>query len=85
MVAVPNIAPETPALKRIPFFFISRIGFCGPIHSARILPLTSRVYLIKKFRDWNAHESQMYEWLPWIGHYSDKVPKDKGERIKMAG
>jgi hypothetical protein len=24
----------------------------------------------------------MYEWLPWIGHYLDQVPKDKTERIK---
>ena len=30
----------------------------------------------------DAHESQMYEWLPWIGHYADQVPKDKSERIK---
>ncbi len=24
----------------------------------------------------------MYEWLPWIGHYLDQVPKDKKERIQ---
>jgi hypothetical protein len=24
----------------------------------------------------------MYEWLPWIGHYLDQVPKDKNERIQ---
>lgn len=30
----------------------------------------------------DAHQSQMYEWLPWIGHYSDQVPKDKNERLQ---
>jgi hypothetical protein len=24
----------------------------------------------------------VYEWLPWIGHYLDKVPADKKEREK---
>ncbi|WP_254168619.1 hypothetical protein [Chryseosolibacter histidini] len=30
----------------------------------------------------DAHESQFYEWLPWIGGYLDKVPADKVERKK---
>ena len=24
----------------------------------------------------------MYEWLPWIGHYLDEVPKTEADRIK---
>ena len=24
----------------------------------------------------------MYEWLPWIGQYANKVPQEKTERIK---
>jgi hypothetical protein len=30
----------------------------------------------------DAHESQMYEWLPWIGGYFEKVPGDKSQREK---
>jgi hypothetical protein len=30
----------------------------------------------------DAHESQFYEWLPWIGGYLDKVPFDKSQREK---
>ena len=34
----------------------------------------------------DAHESQFYEWLPWIGGYLNEVPKDKNERKKwLAG
>ena len=34
----------------------------------------------------DAHESQVYEWLPWIGHYLDQVPQSKTDRIKwLAG
>lgn len=29
----------------------------------------------------DAHESQFYEWLPWIGRYEEEVPKGKQERI----
>ena len=34
----------------------------------------------QKINALDAHESQMYEWLPWIGHYSDQVPKNKADR-----
>ncbi len=26
--------------------------------------------------------SQVYEWLPWIGHYTEKVPADSVQREK---
>ena len=28
----------------------------------------------------DAHESQVYEWLPWIGHYADQVPVKEVDR-----
>jgi hypothetical protein len=30
----------------------------------------------------DAHVSQVYEWLPWIGHYSENVPADTAARKK---
>ena len=30
----------------------------------------------------DAHQSQFYEWLPWIGGYLDKVPLDAIEKEK---
>jgi hypothetical protein len=40
----------------------------------------------KKILGLDAHESQMYEWLPWIGLYAELVAKDRQERIKwLAG
>jgi hypothetical protein len=30
----------------------------------------------------DAHVSQVYEWLPWIGGYFDQVPKGNDERKK---
>lgn len=81
MVAVPNIAPETPALKKNPVFlyFQDRFKRPNPFRPDITIDIT-RVFE-KKIAALDAHESQMYEWLPWIGHYADKVPKDKKERI----
>ncbi len=39
----------------------------------------------KKIAAMDAHESQFYEWLPWIGGYADEVPKDPEERKKWVG
>jgi LmbE family N-acetylglucosaminyl deacetylase len=52
MVAVPNVAKETPALKRTRCFFISRTVFKDPTPSGLILQLTSRVFLTKKLQAW---------------------------------
>jgi len=36
----------------------------------------------KKIDALDSHVSQFYEWLPWIGHYSQEVPAGHAERIK---
>lgn len=39
----------------------------------------------QKVHSVDAHTSQMYEWLPWIGHYLDQVPKNnEGRRIWLS-
>ena len=82
MVSVPNIAPDVPALKKNPVFLYYQDHFQrpNPFRPDVTVDITS-VY-DKKVSGLDAHESQMYEWLPWIGHYLDQVPKDKNERIQ---
>lgn len=82
MVAVPNIAPETPALKKNPVFLYFQDRFQRPNPFRPDIAIDITAVFDKKISALDAHESQMYEWLPWIGHYEDKVPKDKNERIK---
>ncbi len=82
MVAVPNIAPETPALKKNPVFLYFQDRFQRPNPFRPDIAVDITAVFDKKVSALDAHESQMYEWLPWIGHYEDKVPKDKNERIK---
>ena len=82
MVSVPNIAPDVPALKKNPVFlyYQDRFQRPNPFRPDIAVDITS-VY-DKKVSGLDAHESQMYEWLPWIGHYLEQVPKEKSDRVK---
>jgi LmbE family N-acetylglucosaminyl deacetylase len=82
MVAVPDIVSETPALKKNPAFLYFQDGFQrpNPFRADIVVDITN-VYA-QKIHALDAHESQMYEWLPWIGHYAEKVPKNKNDREK---
>ena len=82
MVAVPNIAPETPALRKNPVFLYFQDGFQRPNPFRPDIAIDITNVFVQKIHALDAHESQMYEWLPWIGHYLDQVPKDKTEREK---
>jgi hypothetical protein len=79
---VPNIAPETPPLKKNPLFLYFQDRFQRPNpFKADIAVDITRVF-DKKIDALDAHESQMYEWLPWIGHYDHLVPKNANSRKK---
>ncbi len=82
MVAVPNIEPEIPALKKNPVFLYYEDHFQrpNPFRPDVVVDITA-VY-DKKIAALDAHQSQMYEWLPWIGHYSEEVPQSEADRIK---
>ncbi len=82
MVSVPDIAPDVPALKKNPVFLYYQDHFQRPNPFRPDIAVDITSVYDKKVSGLDAHESQMYEWLPWIGHYLDQVPKDKNERIQ---
>ncbi len=80
MVAVPNVAADTPPLKKNPVFLYFQDFFQrpNPFRPDVVIDISS-VYQ-QKIHALDAHESQVYEWLPWIGGYLDQVPKDVAQR-----
>ena len=80
MVAVPNVAPETPALKKNPVFLYFQDGFKRPNPFRPDVAIDISNVFAQKIHAIDAHVSQMYEWLPWIGHYLDQVPQSKTDR-----
>lgn len=82
MVAVPNVAPETPPLKKNPVFLYYQDNFQRPNPFRPDIAVDITKVFNQKVHALDAHESQVYEWLPWIGQYLDQVPKNKADREK---
>jgi LmbE family N-acetylglucosaminyl deacetylase len=82
MVGVPNVASDTPPLRKNPVFLYFQDFFQRPNMFRPDIAIDISAVFDKKIHALDAHESQFYEWLPWIGGYADKVPADKAERKK---
>ena len=82
MVAVPDIVPGTPALKKNPVFLYFQDHFQRPNPFRPDVAIDITPVYPQKVHALAAHESQVYEWLPWIGHYSEEVPANKSEGEK---
>jgi LmbE family N-acetylglucosaminyl deacetylase len=80
MVVVPNVTPDTPALRKNPVFMYFEDNFQKPQPFAPDVAVSIDDVIEKKMDMLDAHVSQMYEWLPWVAGTIDRVPKDARER-----
>jgi LmbE family N-acetylglucosaminyl deacetylase len=80
MVVVPNVAPDTPALRKNPVFMYFQDGFQKPNPFSPDIAISIDDVIEKKLDMMDAHVSQMYEWLPWVAGNLDDVPKDAAAR-----
>lgn len=80
MVVVPNIAPDTPALRRNPVFFYFEDHFQQPNPFRPDVAISIDDVMEKKLAMLDAHTSQVYEWLPWVDGEFENVPKDPAAR-----
>lgn len=80
MVVVPNVAPDTPPLKKNPVFLYMADGFQKPNPFSHDIVVGIDDAFEKKVNAFDAHESQVYEWLPWVSGNLDQVPEDPEER-----
>ena len=82
MVVVPNIAPDTPALRKNPVFMYFQDGFQRPNPFNPDVAISIDDVIEKKVDMLDAHVSQFYEWLPWVAGNLDAVPKGAADRKK---
>ncbi|HEY2930271.1 MAG TPA: PIG-L family deacetylase [Acidobacteriota bacterium] len=80
MVTVPNICPDTPALRKNPVFMYFQDGFQRPNPFSPDVAVSLDDVIEKKYDMLDAHVSQMYEWLAWHAGLLDQVPKDAKAR-----
>ena len=81
MVGVPNIAPDTPPLRKNPVFLYFQDNFKKPNPFQPDIAVDISSVIDKKIYSLDAHQSQFYEWLPWIGGYENQVPEEQSERL----
>ena len=81
MVAVPNVAPDTKPLKKNPLFLYYQDRFQRPNPFRPDIAIDMTSVYDRKIYSMAAHESQFFEWLPWIGGYADQVPTGDTERL----
>ena len=80
MVAVPKVAPEVKALDKNPVFLYFQDRFQRPNPFRPDIAIDISAVFNQKVHALDAHESQFYDWLPWISHNTASVPADKKER-----
>jgi LmbE family N-acetylglucosaminyl deacetylase len=80
MVTVPNVAPDTPSLRRNPVFMYFEDNFQKPNPFSPDIAVSIDDTFEKKVSGLDAHVSQFYEWLPWLAGRLDLVPKDPAAR-----
>ena len=80
MVTVPNVAPDTPALRQNPVFMYFEDNFQKPNPFSPDVAVSIDDTFAKKIDAIDAHVSQVYEWLPWLNGRLDQVPADPAAR-----
>jgi LmbE family N-acetylglucosaminyl deacetylase len=81
MVVVPNVAPDTPPLRKNPVFVYAQDRFQRPNPFRPDVAVAIDSVLDRKLAGLDAHVSQMYEWLPWVDGTLASVPKDEAARL----
>ena len=81
MVGVPNIASDAPPLAKNPVFLYYQDHFQKPNPFQPDIVIDITEVMDHKIHALDAHESQFYEWLPWINGYKGEIPTSKEERL----
>jgi LmbE family N-acetylglucosaminyl deacetylase len=80
MVGVPNIAADTSPLRKNPVFLYFQDNFQKPNPFQPDIVIDISSVMDKKIDAMDAHVSQFYEWLPWIGNMTESIPTGQAER-----
>ena len=81
MVMVPAVVPDVPPLRKNPVMGFLADNFQRPYPFTPSVVVDIEPVLDQVTDMLDCHESQFYEWLPWVGFFGDqKVPTGPQER-----
>lgn len=81
MVTVPLVEPDVPALRRDPVVACMHDGFTRPCPIAGDVVIDVSEQLSTIVRMLACHESQMFQWLPYLAGQLESVPQGESERL----
>lgn len=81
LVGVPNICPDVPPLRKMPVIAYMSDDFQKPIPFKPDVAVDIDAVVETKVQMLHCHESQVYEWLPWVGQLKGGMPDDPEERL----
>lgn len=81
LVGVPNICSDTPRLEKAPVIAYFSDDFQKPLPFKPDVVVDIDSVMDTKIRMLDCHESQFYEWLPWVDRHGIEMPKDPGQRL----
>ncbi len=85
MVQVPNVVSRVEPTDANPVFLYMEDRFTKPTPFEPDVAVPIDPVMDQKIDALDAHVSQMYEWLPWVGDYSDEVPETQTARREWLG
>jgi LmbE family N-acetylglucosaminyl deacetylase len=80
MVQVPNVLPKHEPTDGNPVFLYFQDRFQKPNPFEHDITVAIDDVIDTKMAALDAHESQFYEWLPWVSDALDEVPEDESAR-----
>ena len=80
MISVPLMVPGGEPLLKEPLFLYSADDFTKPTRFSPDIVIDITPAIKTKVDAIYAHESQMFEWLPWNEGILDQIPKDRAGR-----
>lgn len=83
LVIVPNIASDTPPLEKNPVFLYMNDNFQKPYPFSVDITVVIDEVIEKKIEALAQHESQMFEWGPWVsGAETENIPDGSKGRLE---
>ena len=85
MTSVPLMVPDGQPLLKSPLYLYMPDRFRKPAPFSPDIVIDITPVAEKKVDAICAHESQVYEWLPWNGGWAGELPSGPAERRKFVG